>query len=504
MNSSFSASITRLLAAAAVLSITACSKDDAVSETREDLRRSVKVQPSWRNHPGTTAKNNAVPLAEPTDEQRALFDRELPSKAGTDRLLLSVWAKQFNDPVLEQIVTAALYSSPDLRSMLSRVAEARARRGLERANLLPTINGYLDARQNYRRDHKVTHRTTSSDLYTAGFAATWEIDLFGKYRASTDAATAEIAVTEENFRGAQISLVAEIAETYVLLREAEARLGVIGRNVDTREETARISKWREETGTGDAFEAQQATSSLAQARAALPPIRHEIEQARIRLAILAGKTPGALDSVLDTKSSVTLPENATDADKALATLPVAPAADLKPGVPAVVLSRRPDIGAASKAAIAASLRRKSTEREWYPTINLSGAIGIEALKAGNLFSPEATVGSVLAGLTQPIFNGWRISQNIDISTEIQKQAVIEYEVAVLNALGEVEDALFAVRSAAERLDTLKKATNIAADNARIANFKYQSGLTDFTDVLETQRVKLSLEEQTLASAAEQS
>lgn len=514
MKSIFSASIVRLLVAASALSFSACH-DDTVYSTKEDLRVTVKVPTAWNNQPGATQKGEAAKLAGPTDEERSAFDKELSSKAAKDRLLFQVWTKQFNDPVLDQIITAALYSSPDLRAMLSRVSEARARRGLERANLWPTISGYLDARQNYRRDHKsyktagdyqqarTGHRTTSNDLYTAGFAATWEIDLFGKYQAAADAATQEIAITEENFRGAQISLVAEIAEAYVLLRESQARLSVTTRNIETREETARISKWREETGTGDTFEAQQAVSTLAQARSVLPGIERDIEQARIRLAILSGKTPGTLDALLESKSVNKLPADATYADKAIATLPIAPAAELHAGIPVGALSRRPDIGAATRSAYAASFRVKSHEREWYPTINLSGAIGIEALKAGNLFSPEATVGSVLAGLTQPIFNGFRISQNIEISSEIRKQAIIEYEAAVLNALGEVEDALVSVRAAADRLALVKNATNTAADNVRIATDKYQSGLTDFTDLLETQRTQLNLEEQVVATAAEQ-
>ncbi|MDR0535161.1 MAG: TolC family protein [Puniceicoccales bacterium] len=501
------------LLASVALGATACSSPrETQKETQDDLNKSVALPTAWHNQPGKVPAAKQAP-AELTEAQRKAFNDTLArdaSEAQRDRTVLFAWVRQFNDPVLERIITDALYKSPDLRTMLGRVTEMRARAGLESANLWPTIHGYLDARQNYRRDHRGQttsegyyrpgHHTTSGDLYTAGFAATWEIDLFGKYQSSAAAARMEEFVSIDNFRAAQISLVAEIAEAYIALRGAECRKDVALRNLDSCAESHRLAQLRQETGVGDTFELQQAATTLEQAKITVPALQGEIEQARTRLAVLTGAVPGVLDSMLEKKAAPRGNFNqASAADAALASLPLVPE-NLRIGAPGYVLSRRPDIRAARKTAVAAALRTKSAKRAWFPTLNLSGSIGIEALKAGNLFSPEATIGSILAGLTQPVFDGWRISKNIDITTEIQKQAMSEYESAVLNALGEVEEAFVAIRAASERLESLKRATNIAADNARIAAQRKESGVSDYGDVLENERGKLALEDQTVAVA----
>ncbi|MDR1498492.1 MAG: TolC family protein [Puniceicoccales bacterium] len=492
-----SASFIRFLVVSSALSVCGCTTDGTPTATRDALKESreiLQLPSDWQNRPGAVPAKKVAQEGEPIN--RSADDPPLPGKAKSDRAQLATWWARFNDPALENIINAALLNSPDLRAMLSRIEEARARRGAERSNLLPTVNAGVEARQNYQRTHRTTdgspHTTTSGDLYSAGLNASWEVDLFGKYRAAAAATHAEFLQSEENYRAAQISLVTEIAETYVAMRSAEVRREVAERGVETRTGVAQIVKWREAAGMGDSFDLQQAESQLEQVRAAIPVLEQDILQSRARLAILSGKTLGAVNELLLTAA----------AGQTASRVPVAPV-DVRVGVPAAVLRQRPDIRSAEHAVLAAAYRFKSAERERLPTLNLSGSIGIEALKSGNLFSPDATVGSILAGLTAPLFDGWRISHNIEIHNEIQKQALLNYESAVLTALGEVEDALAAVHHSGKQLEFLKNATNKASDALKLAELKYKTGRADFAHVLETQRTQLSLEEQAIATAAAQ-
>lgn len=397
---------------------------------------------------------------------------------------LATWWQQFNDPILDQLIDTALQNSPDIQTALSRITESRARRGVEKAALLPTLSGSLSAKESYKRDHN-THATTTGDSYAAGLDASWEIDLFGKNRASLAAADADLHQTEENFYYAQVSLAAEIAATYVTLRSSEAQLAVVERTLATRSETTQLALWKEEAGTGDTLDAQQAVSTLEQARATIPALQKSIVQTRNQLCVLLGKIPGSLDEQLSSTSK----------------LPAAPAR-FAAALPAETLRQRPDIRAAEQAFFAAFQRTKAAELERLPTLNLSGSIGVEALRAGDLFSPDATVGSLLAGLTAPIFQGGRIDQSIAIQTEQQTQAALSYKSTVLTALSEVEDSLIAVQKTSDRITILEKAATAAREADRLAAIRYQAGDIDISAVLDTQRTLLSLEEQLVAASAE--
>ncbi|MDR2982697.1 MAG: efflux transporter outer membrane subunit [Puniceicoccales bacterium] len=444
----------RILALLPLVALCACATDNTNS-----TQDAVAIPEQWQN----ASEQNSTAL---------------------DTEALANWWTRFNDPILDQLIVAALADSPDIRTALSRIAESRARRGVEKANLLPSLSGRLGAREDYNRNHN-THTTSEGDSYSAGLDASWEIDLFGKNRASLDAADADLAQTQENYHAAQVSLAAEIALEYISLRSSEAQLAVVNRNIETRQETTQLTQWREESGNGNALDSQQAISTLEQARATIPSLTQNISQSRNRLALLSGKTPGALDAILTSTKPV----------------PQAPAA-LAMGIPAETLRQRPDIRAAEHAVEAAGFRTRAAALERLPTLNLSGSIGVEALRAGNLFSPDATVGSVLAGLVAPIFEGGRITQNIEIQNELQKQALISYESSVLTALSEVEDALVAIRRSNERLEVLNKAATAATTAANLAAIQYEAGTVDLLTVLEVQRTQLSLEEQVVGTTAD--
>lgn len=389
---------------------------------------------------------------------------------------LARWWRRFGDPVLSRLIEAALESSPDIRTALAKIEESRARRGVERAALFPSISGGASG-QGRRTDLKLGG-TSTDETWTGAMDLSWELDLFGRLRQNVKAATADLAQTTENFHGVQVTLAADVADAYVLLRATELQLDVYKRNIELRQETVQLTRWREQAGEGTTFDTQQAVSTLEEARAAIPTLQQTIEQTRNRLALLAGRTPGALDALLAQHPSVPRPP-----------------AMLATGIPAETLRQRPDVRAAEHGVEAAAARTQSAERERYPTFTLSGSLGMEALTAGGLFSPESATATVLGNLTAPIFSAGRIRETIQVQSAQEKQAVIAYEATVLKALSEVENALIAVQRTSERLGILDRAVVSAREAAALAAQSYQAGQVDLLEVLATQRTLLSLEEQ---------
>lgn len=434
----------RLSALAGVLFIASCTW------TRRP-ESSVAVPQAWQQAHGSTV----VPL---------------------DTARLAQWWRRFNDPVLNQIIATALQSSPDVRTTLARIEESRARRGVARSAFFPTLGGDASG-QGTRSENRRTGVSTS-DSFGAGTSMSWEIDLSGRLRQNANAAAADLAQATETYHGAQVTLAAAVAEAYVDLRAAEAQLAVYERNLAARSDTVQITRWRQQAGEGNVFETQQAASTLEQARATIPTLKLAITQTKNRLALLAGKTPGALDALLAKPRGVPRPP-----------------AMLGLGIPADTLRQRPDVRAAQRGVEAAAYRTKSAERQQLPTLTLNGDLGTTAVRAASFLSPETLAASVVGSLSAPIFTAGRIRETIRIQSAQEKQALIAYESTVLTALSEVENALAATRRTRERLATLDGAIASAREAATLAQQGFEAGQADLLQVLDTQRTLLSLEEQ---------
>jgi len=260
---------------------------------------------------------------------------------------------------------------------------------------------------------------------------------------------------------------------------------VVQNSLGTRRETVQLTQWSEEAGTGTALDTQQSISTLEQARATIPTLQLSIAQSRNQLTLLSGRAPSSLDSVLSKQRDVP-------------TMPTG----LAIGIPAETLRQRPDVRAAERGVEAAFARTKSAQRERLPTLNLSGSLGIEALKAGRLFSPESIAGSVLGSLAAPIFDAGRIRNNITIQSEREKQALIAYEATVLTALTEVENALIAVQRYSERLAILSLAVTAARKAVTLSGMQFKAGEIDLFVSLDDQRTLLTLEQQEVITSAD--
>ncbi|WP_202815911.1 efflux transporter outer membrane subunit [Terrimicrobium sacchariphilum] len=406
-----------------------------------------------------------------------------------DTAALKKWWKRFGDPTLDELIAKAMASSPDIKTAISKVAQSRGERSVQLAGLLPSVTGNASDRLQ-RRDEQSTGLVTRSETYNLSLDMSWEVDLFGRQMQNLSAATKDVQQTIDNYYAAQVTLTGDVAMAYITYRAAQAQLDVVRRNIETRRETTEITRWQQEAGVSDTLELQQAVSTLEQARAAIPALEQTISETKNQLAVLCGQAPGALDRLLDRSGSI----------------PRVPAR-IAVGIPADALNNRPDVRAAVNGVLAAYYRKTAAELERFPTINLDGSLGLEALRTGTIFSPEAAArtlaGSLLASLAQPIFEGGAITANIHINEELAKQAVYSFQSTVLSALSEVEDALVATRKTAERLDTLRKADAAAQEASQLATQQYQAGEVELLTVLDTQRTQLSVEEERVNTEADQ-
>ncbi|MFY8217209.1 MAG: efflux transporter outer membrane subunit [Chthoniobacterales bacterium] len=406
-----------------------------------------------------------------------------------DPATIQQWWKRFSDPVLDALITQAMVNSPDIKTALSRITESRGERSVVLSGLLPSVTGNASDRMS-RRDEQSTDRVTTSETTNLSLDVAWEVDLFGRQLQNLAAASQDVQQTVENYYAAQVTLTADVATAYITLRGAQTRLEVLQRNIKTRSETTQITRWKQEAGISDMLEVQQAVSTLDQARAAIPTIEQTISETKNQLAVLCGQTPGTLDTLLARTSA----------------LPRVPA-KIATGIPAEALNNRPDVRAAEDAVLAAYHRKTAAELERMPSLDLGGSFGLEALRTGTIFSPEAAArtlaGSLLANLAQPIFEGGRITANIRINEAQAKQAAFGYESTVLTALSEVENALVGIRRTTERLGILRTANEAAVEASELATRQYEVGAVDLLTVLDVQRTQLSVEEERAITEANQ-
>jgi len=414
----------------------------------------------------------------PESPTRQAWHTELRGGLSAERMnqeTLASWWKTLNDPVLSELIHRAVESNLDLKSARARVREARARRGITKAGLFPTL--VTGGSATWSRSSQETGNGKTRDLYAVGFDAGWELDLFGGARRSVEAAQADLEASQENLRDVLVSLLGEVALNYVEVRTYQTRLAVAEANLAAQEETYRLTQVRYQAGLSDELAAQQARYNLEETRSQIPNLRTGLEEAQNRLAVLVGEQPGAVHADLAQRQPIPVP-------------PLTVAV----GVPADVLRRRPDVRQAERELAAQTARVGVATADLYPKFALNGSIGLEAFSLGKLFSAHSDTFSGGPRITWPIFDAGAIQQNIEAQSALQEQALVQYEAAVLHTLEEVENALVAYAEEQSRRNTLRKGAEAAQEAVQLSQYKYQAGLMDFGDVLDAQRSLLSFQD----------
>jgi len=400
-----------------------------------------------------------------------------------DKQALASWWLILDDPVLTSLIEQAVASNLDLKEARTRVREARALRGISKADRFPTIDAGGAAKLS--RSSEDTGSGAERKLYSAGFDATWELDLFGGKQRAIEAAEAELQLSEEDLRDVLVSLLAEVALNYVEVRSFQARLSVAQANLDAQKETYNIAQWRFQAGLSTGLDVEQAKYNLEQTRSQIPNLHTGLKQAGNRLSVLLGQYPGSLKIALSEHKAI----------------PVTPL-EVAVGVPADVLRHRPDVRRAERQLAAQTAQVGVATADLYPKFSLLGSIGLEALSLDNLFLAGSRTHSIGPSITWPVFDAGTIRKNIEVQSALQEQALIQYEGAILKALEEVENVLVAYAQEQSRRQSLSDATKAAKQAAGLAQNLYLSGLIDFTDVLDAQRSLLSFQDQLSVSESQ--
>ena len=396
--------------------------------------------------------------------------------AELDPASLSRWWEGLGDPLLSRFVETAIEANLDLRTADARLRQARAERALARGARFPTLGG----RGSAVRSGEITSGGSSSELYSGGFDASWEIDVFGGQRRAIEAADADEQAAVESRRDVLVSVLAEVALNYVELRTFQRRLAIAEQNLKIQEDALGIVQAQVAGGAASGLDLEQATSNVAATRAQIPSLSQNLSRAKNRISVLLGEAPGSRS------------EEFRDARE----LPVPPV-EVALGVPADVLRRRPDVRRAERQLAAETARVGVTTAELYPKFVLNGTIGIESLSGAGLglydVGPE---------VTWRIFDGGRTRSKIEVQDAIQEQALIAYESALLEALEDVENAITDFAEEQVRLRSLRESEEAAARAAALASTRYEAGASPFLDVLDAQRSLLSAADSRAASEGE--
>lgn len=406
------------------------------------------------------------------------WQQQLEAGLVTSEADISYWWQNLNDSKLNALIKRAMKGSIDLGQARSRVREARAQRGIAAASRFPTIVSTGSATRTEQED------LPDTELFTTGFDAAWELDIFGRVARSVEANTADVEAKIEALGDVQVTLLAEVALNYIEVRSFQIRLKLAQANVAAQQKTLELVRVRFEAGLSNTLEVKQAESNLSNSQSQIPPLEVGMRRAKNRLAVLLGEKPGALNDFFSEPAPI----------------PMAPA-EIAIGIPADLMRRRPDIREAERELAAQTARVGVAMADLYPRFTLNGTLTFQSSKATNLFSTFSRILGVGPAFQWNIFNAGSVRSNIKVQNERQKQALLAYEKAVLTALEDVENAITAYARELDRRESLRQAADASRKSVELAQGLYKDGLRDFIHVLDAQRSLFSQEDQLATSNA---
>ncbi|GMU24237.1 MAG: hypothetical protein AMXMBFR13_43130 [Phycisphaerae bacterium] len=464
-------------------------------------------------------------------------DPQLPDQwhqpAAPSAAQVQEWWRVFGDQNLSELIEQAAAGNLDLRLAVLRIREARALRGVAAGELLPSLggqgayqrskgsaNGPLAFPQAPGKAETFANTvgrgvagsalgaglaaaapgasvvtgplasgvvglipspsgapdTDEINLHSAGFDASWEIDVFGGIRRNIEAADAELAAAVEDYRTVLVSLLAEVAATYIDVRSLQSQIEATRQNIQLQQQALALTRARFDAQLEPELDIRQAETNLATTESQLPLLETALTTAIYRLSVLTGRTPAALYDELSVAQPI--PE---------------PPAEALVGVPAEIVRRRPDIRAAERRLAAQTARVGVATADLYPRFSLAGTFGFEATDANHLFNGRSISYGFGPGFAWSILEGLRNLNRIAAQQAATHQAYVLYERTLLQALQDVESSSVAFTREQVRRAALVRATEAGRRSAHLAETLYQDGLTDFQNVLDAQRTLAALE-----------
>lgn len=403
------------------------------------------------------------------------------TKPDADAAIEQAWWRQFNDPTLDQLIGKAASDNFDLKIAEARISEARAARSSAGQALLPSVNITAgDTRQanRFTFGSAPSSITKPFNTFQTGFDASWELDLFGAKRRGIEASDASLAAAEASRDNVRVSLLAEVARTYVDIRQYQALLGITASTIEAEQRTVRIVDERYRTGQTSQLDLTQVKAQLGQVQTQLPYYQNLLAQAEYGMDVLLGEQPGFTHALTQAKK----PLPVSDKDVVLA-------------APAEVIANRPDIRMAERTLASAAAQKNVAVAQLFPRISLSGFVGLLNVDAADLLQSGSKSWSAGGNILSPILNYGSLAANIDAADARRQQALLAYRQSVIAALSDVARAVTAYRKQEEYRAALGKTVKDNRETASIARQRYKEGLSSFIDVLDAERTLYASESQ---------
>jgi len=383
------------------------------------------------------------------------------------------WSEVFRDPALQELIREALANNYDLKIAAQHVLEQQDQVGVTRAQQFPTVSGggtytALGLPSGLVNSFNSSNSNVPTRYYSGGFtlSAAWNLDFWGQYRRQTEAARAQLLATEWAQRMILSTVVENVATAYVELRAVDAELEITRRTVDARKQSLQLTQTLEEGGATSLADVRQAEELLYTAEAAIPDFERQIQQQENSISILLGRNPGPIV-------------------RGTAELEWPRPEEIPAGIPSQLLERRPDIQQAEAQLIAANANVGAAKAQLFPQLSLSGTGGTSSNQLKGLVDSKNLYWYATGNLTQIIFDGGRLRNNLKL-TEAQKQEqVLTYQRTIKNALQNASDALIGLEKYRQYREREEQLTQAAEGATKLAKIRYGGGATSYLEVLTT-------------------
>jgi outer membrane protein, multidrug efflux system len=393
---------------------------------------------------------------------------------------LRTWWTSLDDPTLDRLIERATSGNLDIKQAVARIRQARAQFGIATGEIAPSVDAEGQV-QTSRVSNNVAgvappQRRTDT-FYSLGLDSSWEIDLWGRIRRNIESADASIGAQIEDYRDVLVVLYAEVADTYVQIRTLQARIVSALGNVRTQQGALELTVNRNRAGLAPDLDVRQAELNLATTQAFVPTLRAALAQNVNRLAVLLGAFPDALQGELEESAPIPSPPS-----------------EVVVGLPTELLRQRPDIRQAERQLAAQTAQIGVATADLYPSLSLSGAFAFESFSSSDLFQWQSRAFQFGPTVRWNIFDAGRIRNNIVLQDAVTEESLASYEQTVLSAVEEVESAMAAYVQEVQRREALQRSVTAARASVSLVDTLYRSGLTDFQNVLDTQRSQFSQED----------
>jgi multidrug efflux system outer membrane protein len=387
------------------------------------------------------------------------------------------WWRVFNDDQLTSLETQAIEANQDLKGAVARVTEARALVGVSKADLYPSIsaNGSYSRTRISANSAHLPNQKLEGDYAAGSMDLDYELDVWGRVRRNIEASRADASAVATDFQVVLLTLTADVARNYYLLRSLDNEKLVIAATVELRKDAVHLQETRNQAGLINEMDTTRARTELANVEADLQSVIRTRAQVEHALAVLCGQPPAEF-AITANASTIVPPE-----------IPI--------GLPSSLLQRRPDIVEAEQQLEASSARIGVAKAAFFPTIKLTGTAGLETVDLGTFVNWESRAWSVGPSVHVPIFEGGRNRANLKAAEARYEQSVSHYQGTILSAFREVEDSLSDLATLSSQSQAVDRAAVSARDTASLANERYQKGLSNYLDVVDAQRIALQAERQ---------